>query len=284
MKEKSIQEEQRQFPRRFARTLHQVGKRDKGKSLFPTWWSLRAKRRGNCLCSSCICTKMSSFSSSNVKEKSTEKGDCGPPTRKCEAFCWTWTKRYLPTWQTGVKRICEIARHTNGSSSNEIYKFLDRRADLSRRMMIMHGRMSAYWFLGKKLCWKILDFHTSDDRIMCLIWTLLLNFFVCVSEIHRNISYLNSNFLALKLAIYSHLWIPVVQLGEKSVLSQTQKLVCRKRISIYVKTVRRLLKKVQNSQKAADTIGCGSNAFSGGLYSLLVFSFAEFTNIDPVSV
>ena len=27
---------------------------------FPTWWSLRAKRCGNCLCSSCICNKMCS--------------------------------------------------------------------------------------------------------------------------------------------------------------------------------------------------------------------------------
>ena len=63
------QEEQRQFPQRFARRLHQVGKRTKTistteassgreKSLFLTWWSLRAKRCGNCLCSSCICTKI----------------------------------------------------------------------------------------------------------------------------------------------------------------------------------------------------------------------------------
>ena len=33
---------------------------------FPTRWSLRAKRCGNCLCSSCICNKMSSFSPSNL--------------------------------------------------------------------------------------------------------------------------------------------------------------------------------------------------------------------------
>ena len=38
----------------------------KNLALFPTWWSLRAKRCANCLCSSCVCTKMSSFSSSNV--------------------------------------------------------------------------------------------------------------------------------------------------------------------------------------------------------------------------
>ena len=51
------------LPRRLARRLHQVGKK---MFFFPTWRSLRAKRRGNCLCFSCVCTKMSSFSSSNV--------------------------------------------------------------------------------------------------------------------------------------------------------------------------------------------------------------------------
>ena len=36
-------------------------------SPFPTWWSLRAKRCGNCLCSSCICTKMSYFHAHRAK-------------------------------------------------------------------------------------------------------------------------------------------------------------------------------------------------------------------------
>ena len=48
-----------------------------------------------------------------MKEEEIEKGDCGPPTRKVFFwFCRTWTKRYLITSQTRVKRVSRIHHRT----------------------------------------------------------------------------------------------------------------------------------------------------------------------------
>ena len=48
-----------------------------------------------------------------AKEEEIEKGNCGLPTRKVSFwFCRTWTKRYLITSQTRVKRDSQIHHRT----------------------------------------------------------------------------------------------------------------------------------------------------------------------------
>ena len=48
-----------------------------------------------------------------MKEEEIEKGDCGPPTPKVFFwFCRFWTKRYLITSQTRVKRVGRIHHRT----------------------------------------------------------------------------------------------------------------------------------------------------------------------------
>ena len=60
-----------------------------------------------------VLRKKGSKTKERMKEEEIEKGDCGPPTRKVFFwFCRTWTKRYLITSQTRVKRVSRIHHRT----------------------------------------------------------------------------------------------------------------------------------------------------------------------------
>ena len=60
-----------------------------------------------------VLRKKGSKTKERMKEEEIEKGDRGPPTRKVFFwFCRTWTKRYLITSQTRVKRVSRIHHRT----------------------------------------------------------------------------------------------------------------------------------------------------------------------------
>ena len=73
-------------------------------------------RPPNKLCEFFVLRKKGSKTKERMKEEEIEKGDCGPPTRKVFFFffwfCRTWTKRYLITSQTRVKRVSRIHHRT----------------------------------------------------------------------------------------------------------------------------------------------------------------------------
>ena len=89
-----------------------------------------------------VLRKKGSKTKKRMKEEEIEKGDCGPPTRKVFfflRFCRTWTKQYLITSQTRVKRVSRIHHRTILTRLTLIcevirYRFVQVRQNLKKRL------------------------------------------------------------------------------------------------------------------------------------------------------
>ena len=137
-----------------------------------------------------VLRKKGSKTKERMKEEEIEKGDCGPPTRKVFFwFCRTWTKRYLITSQTRVKRVSRI--HHRTILMVRMVRWCIRLTRLTLVCEVIRYRLVQVRQNQKKKKKKknrFIDHHVSEFvfnwRLPGRRRTLLLNFYFFVQHCH----------------------------------------------------------------------------------------------------
>ena len=108
--------------------------------------------------------KKGSKTKKRMKEEEIEKGDCGPPNSESLflRFCRTWTKRYLITLQTRVKRVSRIHHRTILTRLTLVcevirYRLVQVRQNLKKRLALV-------------------PFFENWKRFSLTVWMFLISF------------------------------------------------------------------------------------------------------------